>query len=145
MRYDEKEEIKATGEWLLSINQAGFSEELMYVPSQLSKMAVEESDDSVEKLEYRSIAPIPDVETLILDYDRYDAWEWAEPIEKMIEEAFASIFDLEPGLPYFNELASLSRSRHRMKGKRARAVVMSMTPLERVDELVSDNSVGTST
>jgi len=40
MGYDEQEELTATGEWLLKINEVGFSEELHYVPSQLAKLGV---------------------------------------------------------------------------------------------------------
>jgi len=44
MRYDEKEELEATGEWLVRIGKAGFSEELTYVPSRLDKLGVAPRD-----------------------------------------------------------------------------------------------------
>lgn len=52
MGYDEKEEIEATGEWLLRIKKVGFSEELQYVPSRLAKMGVAPIDvvDQLDRL-----------------------------------------------------------------------------------------------
>lgn len=129
MRYNEIEELESTREWLLRFNEAGFSEELMYVPSQLSKLGVAPID-VVDRLDWlkeidkeRPIAPLEEVGALILDYDSYGPWEWAGSIEKMIEDASASIFDLDPDLPDFNELVSLLRPKRRARGKRVRAVV----------------------
>lgn len=56
MRYDEKEELEATGEWLLRINQAGFSEELMYVPSRLAELGVVPKD-VVDRLDWLRDTP----------------------------------------------------------------------------------------
>jgi hypothetical protein len=175
MRYNEKEEIEATNEWLMRFDDADFSEELLYVPSTLSKLGVApidvvdrldwlrkhgrlkaESLPSVvvgsgapssvmvlEKLETvqeeaeaivatvveeetdplllaSTAAPI-ELKPLTLDYDGFGAWEWAEPIETMIENAIFSVFDFEPGLHEFNELASSRHLAKRSRGKRARA------------------------
>ncbi len=51
MRYNEKEEIEATGEWLMRIGKVGFSEELTYIPSDLSRMGVAPRD-VVDRLDY---------------------------------------------------------------------------------------------
>jgi hypothetical protein len=57
MKYDEKEEIEATGEWLLRIKKVGFSEELEYVPSRLAKMGVAPIDvvDQLDRLRDASV------------------------------------------------------------------------------------------
>lgn len=152
MRYNEKEEIEVTGEWLLRISEAGFSEELMYVPSQLTKLGVAPIDvvDWIQGSETQEIPVVPvcpvaeETGALVLNYDVYGAWEWADPIEKMVEEAFALIFDLEPDLPDFNELALLSRQRRRTRGKKARTASMSATQPRRVAESMSEKTVGTS-
>lgn len=44
MRYNEKDEVEATGEWLQRVKQAGHAEELFYVPSQLDKLGVAPRD-----------------------------------------------------------------------------------------------------
>lgn len=143
MRYDEKEELEATGEWLLRINSAGFSEELTYVPSYLSRVGVAPVD-VVDRLDYlrdcdriesrARLAGAPssvmvlerpqiieaEADT-ILDYDSYGMWEWAGPIEEILEESFRALLTPEPGLYEFNELASLARSAKRTRGKRARS------------------------
>lgn len=107
MRYNEREEIEATGEWLLRINKAGISEELEYVPSQLSKLGVAPVDvvdrlDWLRDLENAETEPaketetiestvvpeetfeelpisvkVVEVESLVLDYDSFGPWEWA--------------------------------------------------------------------
>lgn len=174
MRYDEKEEIEATHEWLMRFGDAELSEELLYVPSTLSKLGVAPIDvvDRLDwlrdhgKLEAESppatrgkrasssvmvldkpetiqkevevivtavveeethplllvsaTAPV-ELKPLTLDYDGFGAWEWAEPIETMIENAIFSVFDFEPGLHEFNKLASSKQSVRRSRGKRARA------------------------
>lgn len=51
MGYNEREELEATKEWLLRINKAGFSEELEYVPSELSKLGVAPVD-VVDRLDW---------------------------------------------------------------------------------------------
>lgn len=51
MGYNEREELEATREWLLRINKAGFSEELEYVPSELSKLGVAPVD-VVDRLDW---------------------------------------------------------------------------------------------
>lgn len=60
MKYDEQEELEATGEWLLKINTVGFSEDLMYVPSELTKMGVMPPPvDVVDRLnQLREIDPV---------------------------------------------------------------------------------------
>jgi len=169
VRYNTKEEIEATGEWLMRINNADIAEELMYVPSQLSKLGVapidvvdrldylresktdpaddeyefvepkaheepedeqepedeeaeEESESEEEMLEDRAWVPV-EATPLTFDYDGYGAWEWAEPIEKMVEDSILAVFDLCPDLPDFNLLASESRPKQpRARGKRARSV-----------------------
>jgi len=192
MRYNEVEELEATGEWLLRIKEKGFSEELMYVPSQLSKLGVAPID-VVDRLEWlrdhrhdpktdhgtvvevvvpEQQAPEPEVEvedpealvvepgemlegrllifvsepmSLALDYDGYGPWEWAEPMERFVEDAISAILDEDPGLHDFNELAAMTRVKKRTKGKRARAASAAKEPEPRVYELVSVDSVGTST
>lgn len=190
MRYNEVEELESTREWLIRFNEAGFSDELLYVPSQLSKLGVapidvvdrleylksldhgtdgsdhdtvevvhEESENEeetvedtttaepealvevVETLEEKPAAPVDTPASLVLDYDSYEAWEWMEPIEKVVEDAFASIFELEPGLEEFNKVVALTKSKRKTRGKRARAS-MARVPQRRADELVSSNSVG---
>ncbi len=152
MRYDEKEEIELTGEWLLRISNAGFSEELMYVPSQLTKLGVapidvadrlRKSDQAatvdqevaavaisvfVPEMEDGLISPVDETVGLKLDYDGYGAWEWAEPIEKMVEDAIFAIFSPDPKLPNFNQLISVAKTRQRSRGKRARAASANVTP-----------------
>lgn len=188
MRYNETEELEATSEWLMRVNGVGFSEELMYVPSQLTKLGVapvdvvdrlewlRENDHdtnrsdhdkmgdvpeivqeaelevepasevqlelalAVEMLEERPRADVLEVESLVLDYNRYGAWEWAGPMEKMVEDAIIGIRNLELGLHEFNELA---RPKKRIRGKRARAARAVKIPDDRVDELVG-NSVDAS-
>lgn len=186
MRYNTQEEIEATGEWLLRVNTAEISEELLYVPSELSKLGVapidvvdrleylreskghpveveahEEPEDEQEPEEDEPLSEeeepaaqedalglvrtfeerpaLPVLEPLVLDYDGYGAWEWAEPIEKMVEDAILAVYDLVPDLPEFNQLALQSRPKQpRARGKRAR----SAAPGERANELVSIISVG---
>lgn len=173
MRYNEVEELESTKEWLLRFNEAGFSDELLYVPSQLSKLgvapidvvdrldylksvepgpnrvdhaileaaepeepAVEEDPEEestpegpepqviVEMLEVRPLTPVAEPVALSLDYDSYGAWEWMEPIEKMVEESFLSMLAPEPDLPDFNALLALVKpqpTKPRSRGKRARA------------------------
>lgn len=143
MRYNETEELEATGEWLLRFNDVGFSEELLYVPSQLSKLGVAPVD-VVDRLAWlrekdhdTNGSDHDKIEPLVFDYDIYGAWEWIEPIEKMLEEAILATFNEDSGVPRFNELAALSRPRSR--GKRARAA-RAAKPTE---ELASSKSVGT--
>jgi hypothetical protein len=174
VRYNTKEEIEATGEWLLRINEAETPEELLYVPSELSKMGVApidvvdrldylrelrqkkaanvtpepvvedahgyvyapeepeaeeepapeelEAEEYVEMLQELPHTPVAEPAALVLDYDGYGAWEWAEPIEKMVEDAILAVFDLCPDVPDFNLLASEMRPKQpRAKGKRARS------------------------
>lgn len=170
MRYDEKTEIESTREWLIRFDEAGFSEELTYVPSELWKLGIAPKDvvdrldwlkkhaghgtveveepveeeptpedeevpvveEPPEEMSAVSDAPVSNV--LTLDYDRYGAWEWVEAIENMIEETRLAVFEPEPGLPEFNELASLVKSKKRVRGRKARATT-------RTNKLVS-NSVG---
>jgi len=163
MRYNTKEELESTKEWFLRVNQAGFSDELMYVPSELSKLGVAPKD-VVDRLDWLreikdhdtngsdhdilevdepvseepvedSVAEAPIAKPLSVAYESYGAWEWARPIENLIEESLHSILDLEPDLPAFNGLAILTRSRKRAKGKKARA---SRVPDKRANELVSN-------
>lgn len=194
VRYKTQDEIEATGEWLMRINEAETPEELLYVPSELSKMGVAPID-VVDRLDYlrelrqkkaANVTPEPVVEdsygyvfaqpedeqdpeveeepapeeleaeeyvemlqellhtsvaepaALVLDYDGYGAWEWAEPIEKMVEDAILAVFDLCPDLPDFNLLASEMRPKQpRAKGKRARSA-------SRSKELVSISAGATS-
>lgn len=79
MGYDEKEEIEATGEWLLRIKKVGFSEELEYVPSRLAKMGV---------------APIDVVDSLdwLRDADRTEA---SAPVELFAERRMSPVLVLE--------------------------------------------------
>jgi hypothetical protein len=185
MRYDEKTELEATGEWLLRMEGAGFSDELLFVPSELFKRGVapidvvdrldylkgedhgpdtvdhvileaapedeeesidepvaEELEAAAETLDERPASPVDELTSLIFDYDSYGAWEWVEPIEKMIEEAFSAVLDQVPGLHEFNDLAALTRSRKRSRGKRARAASAARTPDQPVYELVGNDSVG---
>lgn len=160
MRYDEKEELEATGEWLLRINTVGFSEDLMYVPSELTKMGVMpppidvvdrlhqlrvpdrmdrgivehvvEQPSAVMVLERPAVIDpilemvsevVPLVEsTLVFDYDNFGPWEWAEPLEQMLENSIRAVFTPEPGLNVFNELVSLTHPpTTRVRGKRARS------------------------
>lgn len=191
VRYNTKEEIEATGEWLLRINSAETPEELLYVPSELSKMGVApidvvdrldylrelrqkkaaniapepvvedahgyvfahqepedeeeepapeeiEAEEYVEMLQELPLTPVVEPIALVLDYDGYGAWEWAEPIEKMVEDAILAVFDLCPDLPSFNLLASEMRPKQpRAKGKRARSA-------PRSKELVSISAGATS-
>lgn len=140
MRYDTKEEIEATGEWLLKINSATIAEELMYVPSELSKLGVAPID-VVDSLEYlremkshlddenepeeeivadssENRSPLKEAEPPDMGYDSDAAWKWAEDD---YEDFLTSLFDFEPDLPEFNNLISGLRSRQsRIKGKRAR-------------------------
>jgi hypothetical protein len=180
MRYKEAEELEATGEWLMRVNSAGFADELLFVPSQLSKLGVAPVDvvdrldylksqdhgpdmvdhDNIEvvdepaggyepvvepaeeTLEERPLAFVEEPSSLVLDYDSYGDWEWARPIEKMVEEAFLAIFSEEPDLPDFNDVAALYRqtpSKVRRKGRRARA--RAVRAARTTEELVS-NSVG---
>lgn len=198
MRYNEKTELEATGEWLMRINEAGFSEELFYVPSQLSKLGVapvdvvdrldwlkenrdgsdmddhgsvevvahEEPEDeqepeeaepepetvadepealvsAVEMLEERPLPLLSPPTPVALDYDSYGAWEWAEPNEKLVEDAILALFELAADLPDFSDLALAHRpTKPRARGKRARAAkAATVVPVER--ELVSV-SVGAS-
>lgn len=158
MRYVEEDELEATNEWLLRFNEAGISDELTFVPSELIKLGVPPVDvvdridwlvqqkghgadgsgrgivvaesevakepepaPAVDKLEDRLRATITEPGSLILDYDSYGAWEWAAPIEKMVEEAIFAVVDPDPELPDFSELAASCRLRPRSRGKRARA------------------------
>jgi hypothetical protein len=79
--------------------------------------------------------PVP-TGSLILDYDSYDAWEWAEPIEKMVEDAIFAVVCLESELPEFNELAVLCKLRPRSRGKRARAARAAITQDKRSNDSV---------
>lgn len=165
MRYDEKEELELTGEWLLRINSVGFADDLMYVPSELTKMGVmpppvdvvdrlnqlrqtdrvpngadrgivEQSQASsvlvlerpktVEDQELTILEMAPEVaplveSTLVFDYEGFGPWEWVEPLERMLEDAIKAVLTPEPGLHTFNQLASLTRSTRRGRGKRARS------------------------
>ena len=163
MRYNTKEELENTNEWFLRINEAGFSEELLYVPSQLSKLGLapidvvdrlewlkENGPDTVDhaivEVETESTVEEPEPPTVgVVDlevgfgpldfvYDSYGAWEWAKPVERLIEESFMAMFDLEPGLPDFNGLAILTRSRKRARGKRARASRVPINGPKKVSE-----------
>lgn len=156
MKYDEKEELEATGEWLFRIKSVGFAEDLMYVPSELTKMGVipppvdvvnrlnrlRENDhvadtvdhDIVEASAERASSSVlllerpKDVETpLVFDYDNFGPWEWAEPLEKMVENSIKSVLAPEPGLDIFNELASLAYPVKRARGKRVRSNVRPTT------------------
>lgn len=171
MRYNTKEELESTKEWFLRVNQAGFSDELMYVPSELNKLGVapidvvdrldwlreikdhgtdgsdhdilEEDEPESEEPVVEDVvaeAPIAEPHSLSLVYESYGAWEWAGPIERLIEDSLHSMLDLEPGLPAFNSLAILTRSKRRAKGKKARA---SRTPHKRTEELVSNSARAT--
>lgn len=44
MKYDTKEELDATDQWFLNMAEAGVSEELLFVPSELSKLGVAPKD-----------------------------------------------------------------------------------------------------
>lgn len=152
MRYDEREELEATGEWLLRINGAGFSEELTYVPSKLAELGVAPKDvvDRLEWLrEHKIEEPVAEtteqettqdsvseeVETekdsLTSYYDSFGPWEWVGQIEKKVEECMNSFLDPEPGLPDFNQTAAFTRQSRR-RGKTARAAVSTLH-----DQLVS--------
>lgn len=143
MRYDEREELEATGEWLLRINRAGFSEELTYVPSKLAELGVAPKDvvDRLEWLrEHKIEEPVaetteqettqdsvseevePEQDSLTSQDDSFGPWEWFGQIEKKAEEYMTSLFSLEPGLPDFNQTAAFARQRKR-RGKTARAAV----------------------
>lgn len=159
MKYNEKDELEATGEWLLRINDVGFAEELTYVPSYLSKVGiapvdvvdrldwlrsrgsiktsavvgtapvlvlersrVEEVAEVVVVAEVAEICP-PEESTSVFDCDTLAPWEWFDPMA-VIEDTFKYVFDPEPGLHVFNNLASLMRSTTRRgRGKRARSSV----------------------
>lgn len=166
----------------MKFNDAGYSEELLYVPSKLSKLGiapidvvdrldwlrdhdrlgsrssafaivgngapssvmvlekpdtieeeaeailveVAEEEEETDPLLMPSVALSAELKPLSLDYDGFGAWEWAEPIETMIENAIFAVFDFEPGLHEFNELASLRHPAKRSKGKRARASARSI-------------------
>lgn len=149
MRYVEEDELAATDEWFLEVKRAGISDDLLFVPSELIQLGVAPVDvvdrldwlvkqknhgadggargiveaepvPAVDSLEERPIATI-EPGSLILDYDSYGAWEWAAPIEKMVEEAIFAVVDPDPELPDFSELAASCRLRPRSRGKRARA------------------------
>lgn len=145
MRYNEREEIEATSEWLLRITEAGFSEDLMYVPSELTKMGVIPSPvDVVDRLhKLRSSDPMRDmvdhgivevveeaeaivemVEPLVFDYNSFGPWEW---VDHLNSDPIESVLSLEPGLHVFNKLASLTHSMKRGRGKRARSGVKSIS------------------
>ena len=141
MGYDEKEEIEATGEWLLRITKVGFSEELEYVPSQLSRLGVapkdvvdrlpylrdetrgsmEEAKSSVMVLE-REEEPEPVIEGPpdTLGYDQYGPWEWFGKVEVALEEAIIAVLEPEPALEEFTYLLSLTKGRKRGKLARSR-------------------------
>lgn len=148
MRYNEVEELEATGEWLLRIETAGIAEELMYVPSQLSKLGVAPIDvvdhlewlrnndhdtDTVDHATVEVVAPqessgeIEESAPQIFDYDSYGAWEWAQPVEKMVEDLFLAVLNEVPELPIFNNLVSVMRPSHlhkRTRGKKARVKIL---------------------
>ena len=165
MRYNTKEEIESTKEWFLRIKEAGFSEELMCVPSELNKLGIapidvvdrldwlreikdhgnNESDHDIIEVDEPvgdPVADIPIEEPPVFSsaYEGYGDWEWDLPIEKLIENSFNSMLELEPDLPAFNGLAILTRSRRRARGKRARA---SRIPQKRANELVSNSARAT--
>lgn len=156
-QYKEAYELAATDEWFLEVKAAGISDDLLFVPSELTKLGVAPVDvvdrlgwlikqknhgadgsvrgiveaepevakepepvPAVDMLEERPITTI-EPGSLILDYDSYGAWEWAAPIEKMVEDAMFAVIALEPELPDFNELAASCKLRPRSRGKRARA------------------------
>lgn len=133
MRYDTKEEIEATGEWLMRIKDAETPEELMYVPTQLWKLGVAPSDvvdrldylrestknsaeddqevveeedhiESEDEQEPEEEKPAEEPEAPALPYDGYGAWEWNIPIEKVIEDSISAIFELSSNTPDFNDL-----------------------------------------
>lgn len=108
-------------DWLREIKNHGTNE------SDHDTIEVEEPPSEEEPVEEpEDVVPVEVVEvsteglSLLALYDSYGAWEWAEPVEKMIEHSIAAVFDLEPGLPDFNGLAILTRSRKRARGKKAR-------------------------
>lgn len=126
MRYDEKEEIEATGEWLMRINKAGFSEELVYFPSRLAELGVAPRDvvDRQEWLRdhYHGIVEPEEVEESvstdpIQDHDNLGPWEWADGVDVIISSSM-KLFEPDPEIPQFNELAGMARNRTR--GRRAR-------------------------
>lgn len=155
MKYYEAEELEATDEWFLGVNAAGISDELLFVPSELTKLGVPPVDvvdrigwlkqhvdrgadgsvhgtieaepaapelvPTVDLLEERPSVHTTESGSLTLDYDGYGAWEWAEPIEKMVEDAIFAVLDSEVELPEFNVLAASCKLRPRSRGKRARA------------------------
>jgi len=86
MKYDEKEELEKTSEWLLRINKAGFSEELEYVPSELSKLGVAPVD-VVDRLDY-----LRDRGTVVIVEEVHDdAEEQEETVpDSALEEVFES-------------------------------------------------------
>lgn len=168
MKYDAKEEILATGEWLMKINEAEVAEELLYVPSQLERMGVAPRDvvdllpylrnrakieprvetrravgrasvptrttPAVLVLEKVEVPPVPELgASAPVETERVsEPWDWTTPVEISIEEMLRP----EPGLPAFNQLASLTHREPpkpapvvqpsvdepaRVRGKRARA------------------------
>lgn len=143
MGYDEREEIEATGEWLLRINKVGFSEELEYVPSELTRLGVAPKDvvdrlpwlrrssrgSMVAAPQQAQTAPVmvlereeePEPEPHIertpdsLGYDNYGPWEWFGKVEVVLEKAIIAVLDPEPELEEFTRLLSLTKSRKRGK------------------------------
>lgn len=147
MRYDEKEEIEKTDRWLLRINEAKVSDELLYVPSELSRLGVAPRDvvDWTREKD-RPTSMAEEAFSLDLDYDSYGAWEWAEPIEKLVEDAIFAILNPDPELPNFNRLVTATKPRQRQKARRKRARTSAKAlPPRRANKLASIKSAGART
>ncbi len=152
MGYDEEEELEATGEWIMRVNEAGFSEELEYVPSQLAKLGVAPKD-VVDRLDWlrehgsietatnvatrRQVKPVsvlekPEAQMDGLDYDSFGPWEWFSAFDNMIEDSMKSTRETEPGLADFNMLIA-NETRLSKRGRVARMSMKANTELASVN------------
>ena len=151
MIYDEEEEIESTKEWLIKFNSTGYSEELLYVPSQLSKLGVAPIDvaDKLNWLrEHGTVKEPVETENALmegndLDFPSCDPWEWVDEIERSMADSIKSLYTPEPGLDQFNKLPPITTMRRpepapvvsRRRARRAKAVA-SLEPI-RDNELAS--------